>query len=110
MSGLEDPNKFRRTVDIRYYNSTDPIDPETGLQSSRKIGEYSIDVEKTDIDLVFIFDEVTKDEIFGPINTEGYREYAEFPISYYPYDRNLVNLAFSRHRLPRLRNVQFSKI
>jgi hypothetical protein len=108
LTELEGQEKFRRSVDIMYRNENDINLDDDEMQDGRKMGEYIIDLEKYTIELVFSFDnEVTLDEIFGEVNEEGYRQYTEFEISYYPFDQNLVNLSFSRNRIPRLRSVYF---
>ncbi len=115
LTELKGQIKFRRSTDIMYILPTDePIeDPDKGEILGRKIGEYVINTEKYTIELRFMFGiqetEVSIEEIFGPQNSEGVREYAEFPIEYYPFDKNLVNLSFSSHRIPRLREVTFKK-
>jgi len=106
MTDLENQEKFRKTADIHYRNSL------TGTNGNDEeiIGQYILDTEKFSIDLIFSFDgNITLDDIFGEINPEGHREYAEFNIRYYPFDKNLVNLSFSRNRMPRLRSVTFKK-
>ena len=102
---------WTRVTDIIYSIPKDPEDPENTETIDRKVGEYKINLDKMTINLKFIIDEEVKiEEIFGEVNDEGFREYTEFSINYYPFDKNLVNLAFSSHRIPRLRNVKFTSI
>ena len=102
-SELQGQEPTRKETNIYYMNTLREEDTE------RILGKYIIDTEKFEIELIFDFDgDITLDEIFGePVN--GVREYAEFNINYYPYDKNLVNLSFSRNRIPRLRSVIFVK-
>jgi len=106
LSELELQESFRRTATIWYSNK---IDENMEIENNyRELGQYIIDLEKFEITLIFSFDNnITIDEIFGSISDEGYREYTEFQINYYPFDKNLVNLSFSRNRIPRLRSVRF---
>jgi hypothetical protein len=107
LSVFENVVKPKRTADIMYFKATQ--DPET--DEGTKVGEYTIDTEKYNIDLLWDFTEIGSEEIFGPIDDDSKRRgYVEFPISYYPFDDNVVNLPFGKNRMPRLRNVEFSLI
>jgi len=76
-------------------------------------GEYIIDLKKKNITIVFDFNwsmnnRSAIEEIFGPIDSNTLaRTYQFFDINYYPYDLNVVNIPFSKHKIARLRNVNF---
>ncbi len=79
--------------------------------TSTIFGEYIVDIKKKNITLIFDFNWQDAEEIiFGPLVQDSYgdyRTYQYFDINYYPYDSNVVNIPFSKHKIPRLRNVNF---
>jgi len=112
-------NYTKTVFDILYSRSVD-LDV---FYENEKIGEYIVDGEKETIELVWDFDLISEDEIFGPdieevdenlddnlVVSGTYKSYTEFNINYYPFDENLVNINFSKNRIPRLKKVEFSTI
>jgi hypothetical protein len=105
LNNSESPVETRKTATIKYTPA--------GSDTSIDFGQYIVDKEKLFIELVFDFDKVSVEEIFGPEKEDDYgtyREYIEFPINYFPYDNNLVNLSFDRNKIPRLKEVIFGEI
>jgi hypothetical protein len=95
--------------DIHLPIRTAPIYYQRG--STVEIGRYLVNIRRHTIDIIFNFDWKIGSvdaltEIFGP-SVNGSRSYQDFDISYYPHDKNTVNLPFSKHRIPRLRRVEF---
>jgi len=136
MSSLADESQTShiRKADIMYYNESFPVPPEdveTGDYKSSskitiptdekeipdsswvKIGEYIINMYLGTIDVIFDLSPSQyygEAHFFGPEDENGDRSYTEFQINYYPFDNNMVNLPFGKNRMPRLRNVVFTKI
>ncbi len=92
-----------------HYGGTLPA-PGTPGTGGQVIGEYRVDLRKNIIEMEFDFKQNTTliDDIFGVTNPGvSLDQYAEFDISYYPYDTNLVNVPFTKNIMPRLKSVNF---
>ena len=113
---MDDQISYRKKATMYYtpgkHRPTDDSDNSWIAENAKAFGYYIADTEKYVIDLEFDFDkDVSIQEIFGPKDPNGgFRSYTEFPIRYYPFDKNLVNLAFAKNRMPRLRTVDFTTI